>query len=350
MPSSSLHNTLSSLLVDWFTRSARSLPWRQTRDPYKILISEFMLQQTQVVTVIPYFQRWMKQFPDFESLANANEQAMLRAWEGLGYYSRARNLHRTAKEVVQKHQGKLPPDASSIRALPGVGPYTAGAIASFAFNLPEPAIDANVQRVLARLFDIREEISSVAAKSKLDTHARKLLAAANPNHGAINAAVMELGALVCSSRKPECHRCPVSQHCTNRENADDLPLKRPKAQLTQRDEFARWDFTENGLLLQLRTGPRWRNLWTLPELTPPQSTCSPLLVQRFAVTRFQISLHILPIETPSPECQEHHETGFQRVPLRHLDELPLAAPHRKAINTLLNQLTLAPLSKTPSTD
>jgi A/G-specific adenine glycosylase len=326
---------LTSLLMVWFSRSARSLPWRETHDPYKILVSEFMLQQTQVVTVIPYFQRWIQRFPTFESLANAEEQEVLRAWEGLGYYSRARNLHRAAQAVLSQYQGILPADASSIRDLPGIGPYTAGAISSFAFNLPEPAIDANVQRVLARLFNIRDEISSTAAKSKLDAHARQLLASATPHHGTINAAIMELGALVCTAGKAACHRCPVSQSCESRGHPSDLPVKRPKPKPTEINEFALWDLSPEGVLLQLRSGPRWRGLWTLPEISDPPPTMSPLLSHRFAVTRFQISLHVLASGTPSAQ-------GLSRISLNNLRKLPLAAPHRRVIDRLCGQLDFLP--------
>jgi A/G-specific adenine glycosylase len=343
------YNRLTTELTDWFSRSARSLPWRETRDPYQVLISEFMLQQTQVATVIPYFKRWIQQFPTFESLANADEQVVLRAWEGLGYYSRARNLHRAAQEVLRKHGGNLPADTPAIRSLPGVGPYTAGAISSFAFDIPEPAIDANVQRVLARLFNIRDDISSTGARFKLDDHARKLLASASPNHGAINAAIMELGALICTSGTPECHRCPVSARCMNRDKASDLPVKRPKPKPTQINEFALWDLSSGGILLELRHGPRWRGLWTLPELPAPPTPVAPLLVQRFAVTRFHISLHILPTGHPTSKSRKIDGPGLQRIPLSNLPDLPLAAPHRRALENLQGQLELIlPLPENPS--
>jgi A/G-specific adenine glycosylase len=334
-PKNTAYPTLTSRLIDWFSRSARSLPWRETLDPYKILVSEFMLQQTQVVTVIPYFQRWIQRFPTFESLANAEEQDVLRAWEGLGYYSRARNLHRAAQTVLRQYQGKLPADAPAIRNLPGVGPYTAGAISSFAFNLPEPAIDANVQRVLARLFNIRDEISSTAAKSKLEAHARKLLASADPHHGTINAAIMELGALVCTAGRAACHRCPVSEACESRESPSDLPVKRPKQKPTEINEFALWDLSPQGVLLQPRSGPRWRGLWSLPEIAAPNPHISPLLSHRFTVTRFQISLLVFASGTPSAK-------SLSRIPLDDLRKLPLAAPHRRVVDRLFGQLDFLP--------
>ncbi len=326
-------------LLEWFDLSARTLPWRNTSNPYMILVSEFMLQQTQVATVIPYFQRWMAAFPDFQSLAAASEQEVLKRWEGLGYYSRARNLHRAAQSVVQQFGGALPPDPNAIRALPGVGPYTAGAIASFAFNIPEPAVDANVQRVLARIFNIQEEISSAEAKAKLNHHARTLLKQADPHYQRVNAAIMELGALLCSPTKPACHRCPVATVCLSKDQAEQLPVKRPKAAPTRLNEHAIWDLSPAGLLLQLRNGPRWKGLWTLPETTPPNAASTPILVHRFAVTRYQISLHIHPTEIPrTPERTENPE--LQRIPVAQLERLPLAAPHRKAVNLLLNGLTL----------
>lgn len=154
-------------LTAWFRDAARDLPWRRTRDPYAILVSELMLQQTQVATVIPYYERWLQRFPDFGTLAAADEHDVLSLWQGLGYYSRARNLHRAARHVVAQHGEVLPADAEAIRALPGVGRYTAGAVASFAFDLPEPLVDANVARVLARLLNLQEAIDSAAGQRAL---------------------------------------------------------------------------------------------------------------------------------------------------------------------------------------
>ena len=219
---------LRSKLVAWFGKAARDLPWRRTRDPYAILVSEVMLQQTQVATVIPFYERWLARFPDFGALASADESEVLSVWQGLGYYSRARNLHRAAKTVVAAHGGEMPRDPMFIRALPGIGRYTAGAVASFAFDLPEPLVDANVARVLARLLDLHTPIDSTAGQAALWSAAIALV----PQKGArtFNSALMELGALVCAPRTPQCLLCPIRTHCAAFANgtAESLPRKKPR--------------------------------------------------------------------------------------------------------------------------
>ena len=186
---------LSEALRRWFKAAARTLPWRTTRDPYAILVSELMLQQTRVATVTAYYDRWMRRFPDVASLAAADEAVVMRTWEGLGYYSRARNLHRAAKKIID-NGGRFPRTLDEIRELPGVGPYTAGAVASFAFGLRAPIVDANIARVIARLRNIREPIDSLAGHRLVWQHAESML----PAHGATarlhNAALMELGAIL----------------------------------------------------------------------------------------------------------------------------------------------------------
>jgi A/G-specific adenine glycosylase len=162
-------------LVRWYRRNGRDLPWRRTRDPYAILVSEFMLQQTQVATVIPYYDKWLCRFPDFASLARASENEVLRAWQGLGYYARARNLHATAKTVMNRHDGKFPRRVEQMRQLSGIGKYTAHAVASFAFDEPVPIVEANTGRVLARLFDLRESIDSNRGRRLLWQHAASVL-------------------------------------------------------------------------------------------------------------------------------------------------------------------------------
>src|SRR5579884_2685941 len=175
-------------LLAWYARAARDLPWRRTRDPYRVLVSEVMLQQTQVARVTEYYPRFLARFPDLATLARARPRAVREAWDGLGYYARAANLHRLAREVARRHGGRLPADPAALRALPGVGPYTAGAVATFAFELPVPAVDTNVARVIRRAFIGRRAWT-------------------------FNQAIMELGALVCTARRPKCPECPVRPVC-----------------------------------------------------------------------------------------------------------------------------------------
>lgn len=197
-------------LMRWYQKNKRPLPWRETRDPYKIWISEIMLQQTTVNAVIPYYQKWIKQFPDFQSVASASTQKILRAWQGLGYYQRARNLHATAKIIMAQHQGKLPNDIQIIRELPGFGSYTTGSVLSIAYGLRLAIVDANIRRILMRLFQIFD-----MPKPSYDKKFLPLLTKIIPQNdpGTFNQALMELGALVCRNKNPLCNTCPISRWC-----------------------------------------------------------------------------------------------------------------------------------------
>jgi len=198
-------------LLHWYAANARRLPWRGDPDPYAVWVSEIMLQQTRVETVIPYFQRWMERFPTIPALAAAAQQDVLAAWEGLGYYSRARNLHRAAQVVITDYGGKLPRDMKALRSLPGIGRYTAGAIASIAFGMNEPTLDGNIRRVLSRLFNVQ-----IPARSKEGETRLWELAAANlpPGRaGDFNQALMDLGTAICTPHQPNCEQCPLVEHC-----------------------------------------------------------------------------------------------------------------------------------------
>ena len=190
-------------LLAWYKRNARVLPWRETRNPYAVLVSEFMLQQTQVSRVLEFYPRFLKRFPTFGSLARSQPKAVMEAWDGLGYYARARNLHRLAREVTRLHDGTLPEKPEELRTLPGVGRYTAGAVACFAYEKPVPAVDTNVKRVLSRAFGTKD--------------AWELAKTLVPKNGErawrFNQALMELGALVCKPRSPLCPECPIKDNC-----------------------------------------------------------------------------------------------------------------------------------------
>ena len=218
---------LQRKLLTWYSKNKRDLPWRRTHDPYKIWISEVMLQQTQVETVIPYYRRWLKKFQTVTTLASASLDEVLKAWEGLGYYSRARNLHKAANIIIKKHRGKFPKTFDAIRELPGIGRYTAGAIASIALDLPYPVLDGNVARVMVRLYAISKPPRLPAVSHELWQHAAKLLPKNSP--GEFNQALMELGATVCLPRTPLCLLCPVHEHCEARSLGmeEELPVKSP---------------------------------------------------------------------------------------------------------------------------
>jgi A/G-specific adenine glycosylase len=219
---------LAPALLRWYPKHRRDLPWRKTRDPYRILVSEIMLQQTQVQTVIPYYRRWLIAFPDFQTLARAPLNQVLKLWEGLGYYSRARNFHALAKWVVKDYQGRLPDDEATLRSLPGIGRYTAGAVLSIAFRKSVPLVDGNVMRVFSRYFCIRKNISLPATQKTLWTVAEKLVPAGNP--GDYNQALMELGATICTPRRPNCPRCPLKKNCKALRLGlqEKLPVKKKK--------------------------------------------------------------------------------------------------------------------------
>lgn len=215
-------------LLDWFRAEARDLPWRRTRDPYRVWLSEVILQQTRVDQGLPYYLRFLEAFPTVADLAAAPDHAVIKQWEGLGYYTRARNLHKTARIVVEQHAGRFPQTADLLQMLPGVGRYTAGAVASIAFGERVPVVDGNVKRVLARLLDLADPVDDTATGRLLWRTAQGLVPAADP--GDFNQALMELGARVCAPRKADCDACPVGAWCAARAagTVDRRPVKRPR--------------------------------------------------------------------------------------------------------------------------
>ncbi|OXM84943.1 A/G-specific adenine glycosylase [Paenibacillus rigui] len=216
----------STELLAWYRRHRRDLPWRRSRNPYYIWISEVMLQQTRVDTVIPYFNRFIERFPTTEALANAPEEDVLKLWEGLGYYSRARNLQAAVREVHERYGGVVPNTKEEISSLKGVGPYTSGAVLSIAYNVPEPAVDGNVMRVLSRYFLIEEDIMKGSTRVLMEKLAKELIP--DGAAGDFNQGLMELGALVCTPRSPHCLTCSVMEHCAAREAGmeEALPVKK----------------------------------------------------------------------------------------------------------------------------
>jgi A/G-specific adenine glycosylase len=314
-----------SALQCWFAVHGRDLPWRHTRDPYAILVSEFMLQQTQVGTVIPYFNRWLDLFPNFAALAQADESAVLHAWQGLGYYARARNLHAASRDVTQNFGGELPPDLAEIAQLPGVGRYTAGATASFAFDRPEPIVEANIARLLARLTNCEIPIDTSAGRAHLWQTATALV----PTTGARehNSALMDLGAMICLPRQPRCGECPVRPFC-RAENPARLPIKKAKPRTVFLTEPHIFRFRRNRVLLE-QSRARWRGLWILPRLlAAPQR--APLLQIDFPFTHHRITLAVF--ARPEPGTPNDNERWFS---LRALERLPVPSPHRRALEQLL---------------
>lgn len=215
---------LADKLIDWFLKEGRSLPWRETSNPYHILVSEVMLQQTQVKTVIPYYLRFIQQLPDFEALKEASEDTLHTLWEGLGYYSRVKRLQQFAYAVINEHEGKIPTDKSVLLKLPGIGPYTAGALLSFCFHQVEPAMDGNVKRVMSRLICEEEDVTKAHVSARLEEALRHLLP---DTIYPFNQGMIELGALYCTPLKPQCEQCPLHEYClaAQRGIAERLPFK-----------------------------------------------------------------------------------------------------------------------------
>lgn len=255
----------SRYLLDWYKTNHRDLPWRGETDSYKIWVSEIMLQQTRIETVIPYYQRWMQRFPDLPSLAQADEQAVLRAWEGLGYYSRARNLHKAARLVMENHYGELPADVRLLQQLPGIGRYTAGAIASMAFGIDAPALDGNIKRVLARVFNMALPIDSPRGLKVLWQLAADHLPPGQA--GDHNQALMDLGAALCTPRKPACPQCPLNSVCQAARLGlqEQLPIKKAAAVVPQIEVTAAVIFQDGRVLITRRPSKGLLGgLWEFP--------------------------------------------------------------------------------------
>ncbi|MEI8313692.1 MAG: A/G-specific adenine glycosylase, partial [Verrucomicrobiota bacterium] len=273
-------------LNGWFRKSGRDLPWRRNRDPYAVLVSEFMLQQTTVAAVIPFYERWMKAFPNVLSLARSEEEKVLKLWEGLGYYSRARNLRKAAFEIAVRHGGVIPDQMQELLRLPGVGPYTASAIAAFAFDRPVAVLDANIIRVVARLSDFRKSVTDAKGKRFIEQSARSIL----PEKGGYlhASALMELGATVCKSGKPDCPTCPVRGFCMA-VNPEKIPIKAPRKAVIHERDLRVFAQAKGFVFLVPSTGPRWKGLWLLP---PARQEGDTLLELPYIVTRHRIRMEI----------------------------------------------------------
>jgi A/G-specific adenine glycosylase len=321
-------NNFNSSLTTWFKASARDLPWRKTRDPYAILVSELMLQQTQVATVLGYFQRWMRRFPNVDSLAAADESTVLRRWEGLGYYARARNLHRAAKVIVQ-NGGAFPRTLEEIRALPGVGRYTAGAVASFAFGIRTPMVDANIARVIARLKNFRQPIDDAAGQKAIWDHAETLLPARGPAARTHNAALMELGAILCQPGEPPCLLCPVKRWCAAR-NPASLPVKRARRATLEVEENCGWIVQRGRVLLETSDSRRGRGLWRLPQLRRVPRR-EPLHEAKYPFTHHRVQLRVFRSIAPRRKSPNHRWFEIAR-----LAETAMTSPHRRALASLLD--------------
>lgn len=327
-------------LLDWFGLNAKKYPWRATQDPYAILVSELMLQQTQIATVLErgFYDRWMKRFPDTQSLAGASAQEVLKHWEGLGYYSRARNLQAAACLIETDLKGEFPQSVIEIKKLPGVGPYTAGAVASFAFDLPAAIVDGNVARVLARVFDIRQAVdSSGGSKIIWDLAGQLMPRRKNARSREYNSALMELGQTLCKRAAPLCDRCPVARFCATRD-PESLPVKKPRQKTVLLEEDVLFARRKDAILLELESGSRRKGLWKLPALRRAESKSSPpddeqiLLTLKYSITKYRVTLYV---HRAAENYQTFGGNDRQWVDIDELDTITLGAPYRRALNKLL---------------
>lgn len=324
-------------LVEWFTADGRSYPWRDTSDPYAILVSELMLQQTQIRTVLEkrYFENWLERFPTLDSLARADETEVLKAWQGLGYYNRARNLQRAARKIIADFDGKFPRNLESIESLPGVGRYTAGAVLSFAFDKPAPIVDGNIIRVLARVFQFTEPVDTTTAKKQIWEWAETLT---SPSHPRIyNSAIMELGQRICSRDSPSCGTCPVRDHCESAgtESASTLPIKQKTASVTRKKESVVLLVTDNRILLERESGSRRQGLWKLPALRDSWKEDVELIYQsEYPITRYRVEMSVYSPTEKNKTIQWESE-GLEWIDLD--EELPpLGSPYLKTIEKFIN--------------
>ncbi len=335
-------------LLKWYAASARDLPWRRVRDPYATWISEIMLQQTQVKTVIPYFERWMKRLPTLPDFAQAGPQVVLKLWEGLGYYRRARHAHAAARLVMQKYEGRFPRDFEEILALPGIGRYTAGAIASIAFDQSEPILDGNVIRVLCRLFGVAGDPREKSVNHTLWELARSLVSFNPTRCASLNQSLMELGALVCTPRQPACPTCPVRGDCFafQAKRVEEFPMLQARPDVTQRRFVAFVAKRADRFLVRQRpAGVVNAHLWEFPNVEVleqknagsalPGSTPfrileeKPLCTVKHSITRYRILLEAYAAE-PAGDWPDGWKT------LEQLNRLPFTSAHRKVLRHVAN--------------
>ena len=362
-------------LLNWFAANARDLPWRRTRDPYAIWVSEIMLQQTQVKTVMPYWERWMRELPTIKAAANANSDKIHKLWEGLGYYTRVRSLQKAARQIVEKHDGEFPDNFDGVLALPGIGRYTAGAICSIAFNQPTPILDGNVVRLLTRIFGIAKNPREKKTNARLWRLAENLVGRAVPSpprrgrdtapyHSFLNQSLMELGALVCTPRNPKCQICPVQKLCVAfRENrTEKLPnLGKRTAATTRR--FIAFVVERRGrfLVRQRPAGVVNAHLWEFPNVEcangeadvkqifktmfgAKPSGIRLLCTVKHSITRYRITLEAFRVQlggriSMTPKIIGDHGTrpseriGIGKTPAQ-MRQLAFASAHKKILTRL----------------
>ena len=348
---------MQEALLRWFAENSRDLPWRRTYEPYHIWISEIMLQQTQMERVVAYFTRWLDRFPDIPTLAAGPEQEVFRLWEGLGYYSRARNILRAADLIMRRHGGVLPAEHAALLELPGIGPYTAGAIMSLAFNSDHPLVDANVERLFARLFNLASPVKDKDSQAFLWQKAAELLPRGNARF--FNQALMELGALICLPRAPRCGQCPLREHCEARrlETTGERPVAGRKQERIPIDMVTGVLHHRGRIFIQKRLADDiWPDLWEFPggvmeegesqeqALVREYREETELTVQplekiatiRHSYTRYRVTMHCYTCRLAKSNSRPvlHAAQEYRWARPEELESLAFPAPHRRLIGML----------------
>ncbi len=361
------HSAFADTLLDWFEHNSRPLPWRVDYHPYHVWISEIMLQQTQMERGVDYFQRWTEQLPDIASVAAASEDTVLKLWEGLGYYSRVRNLHKAARLIMERHGGVFPEDLAAIRDLPGIGEYTAGAIASIAFGQDVVCVDANVERVIARMYDIDTPVKQ--NMPFIRSTAQALLPSGRARE--FNQAMMELGALVCS-KKAHCASCPVQQWCEANHLGivHERPVPVPRKPIQHLDVATGVLVHEGRIFIQKRPEHGvWAGFWEFPggcveageaphetvireymeEMEFPVVSEGKIAVINHGYTTYRVSLHcyFLRLADADPTPVLHAATEYRWVRFEELDNYTLPAGHRKLADHLATDMRLTALLQEP---
>jgi len=351
-------NLIRKLLIKWYGRHHRRLPWRETRFPYRIWVSEVMLQQTQVQTVLPYYNQFLQNFPDVKALAGADLQTVLKVWEGLGYYARARNMHRAAKDILQKHNGKFPDSWNTLRELPGVGDYIASAVLSIAFNQPYAVVDGNVKRVLARLYELPDPVNKSVSYKTFKAAAENLLDPHQP--GIFNQALMELGALVCTPKNPDCRHCPIHIRCSayQMKHVHQFP-KRVRTPKTPLYHIAVGVVYKNNhmLITRRKSEGLLGGLWEFPggkvkKHESPDKACIREIKEevnlkvtvdghisqvKHAYTHFKILMDVFLCRYVSGEVKLNGSEDFRWITLQEIDQYPFPKANHKFI-PLLNKV------------
>lgn len=354
-----MSSNIAQPLLDWYSKHARKLPWRDNPDPYWVWVSEIMLQQTRVDTVQPYFELWMERFPSIPVLAGSTQQEVLAAWEGLGYYSRARNLHRAAHILVTRYAGELPDDQEELEKLPGIGPYTAAAISSIAFKRDAAALDGNIRRVLARLFDVGEPLKTTQCERILKDLSESSLPIGRA--GDYNQALMDLGALICKPHNPDCTNCPLTSECLSfiRGNQNQRPVILPKKSLPHHTAAAAVIEGNSKILLAQRPpsgllGGMWEFPGgVIPAEENPASSIKQVIkndlglgievaesfgVYHHAYTHYKVTMHAFLCSQKYGKSIENHSTKIlQWVTPDQLGQFPMGKINRQIANKLISR-------------